>query len=226
MKSRLNKITTYCIPFLFAFWLLGCAKDKPHTVEVSTDQGDIIIQLYEETSQYRENFVHLVQDGFYDSLLFHRVMPDLIIQGGDPESKTALKGKFLGRGDVDYTIDPDFRYVHTYGAVSAARKPDEVNPQKKSSGSQFFIVMGHPVNDMELDQVEKEKGFKYTPEQRRLYKLVGGIPSFDKEYSVFGEVKDGMNVVKKISRMTTDPNDRPVEDVRMYMKIVEDTHEE
>lgn len=226
MKYRLNKMATYSIGLVFSFWLLGCAGDKPHTVEVTTNEGDFTIQLYEETVNYRKNFITLVQDGFYDSLLFHRVLPDAIIQGGDPESKTALQGKFLGRGNVDYTLDPDFRYVHTYGAVSAARKPDEVNPLKKSSGSQFFIVMGHPVTDRDLDQIEEEKGFKYTPEQRRLYKLVGGIPSFDKEYSVFGEVKKGMDVVKKISRLPSDPNDRPEQDVRMFVKIVDDTHEE
>ncbi len=226
MKYMLNKLSTLWIPLMAIFWLVGCAKEKPNIVEITTNEGDITIQLYEETVKYRKNFARLVQEGFYDSLLFHRVMPDLIIQGGDPESKNALKGKFLGRGNVDYTIDPDFRYVHTYGAVSAARKPDEVNPLKKSSGSQFFIVMGHPVTDQELDQIENQKDFKYTPEQRRLYKLVGGIPSFDKEYSVFGEVKEGMEVVKKISRVSTDPNDRPVEDVRMFMKIAVDNHEE
>ena len=210
-----------------AFFILsGCAGEKPNMVEVTTDFGDFTIRLYDETAKYRKNFIDLVQEGFYDSLLFHRVMPDLIIQGGDPESKNAPKGKFLGRGNVDYTIRPDFRYVHTFGAISGARKPDEVNPQKNSSGSQFFIVIGHSVTDQELDKIQKEKGIQYTPEQRRLYKLVGGIPQFDNEYSVFGEVTDGMDVVKKISRLRTDPNDRPVEDVRMYMKIADKSNEE
>ncbi len=226
MKYRWSRFTTYSLALVLGFWLYGCAKEKPQLVEITTNEGKITLQLYEETAQYRKNFVQLVEDGFYDSLLFHRVIPDMIIQGGDPESKHALPGKFLGRGELDYTIQPDFQFVHTYGAVSGARKPDSVNPTKKSSGSQFFIVMGHPVTDRDLDQVEKEKGFKYTPEQRRLYKLVGGIPSFDKEYSVFGEVKDGMNVVKNISRLSSDPNDRPVDDVRMYMKIVDNTHEQ
>lgn len=207
----------------FAVFVLvtGCAKDQPNSVTVSTNFGDFTIQLYEETEKYRENFVSLVQEGFYDSLLMHRLIPDIIIQGGDPESRDAPKGKFLGRGNVDYTIPPDFRYVHTYGAVSGARTSDAVNPQKNSSGSQFFIVMGNPVTDEQLDQIEKDKGFQYTPEQRRLYKLVGGIPQFDKDYSVFGEISEGMEVVKKISRLPRDANDRPVDDVRMFMKIAD-----
>lgn len=217
MKHRwINTLKNWC-PLAVIVLIFGCSKTIPSKVQVETSLGDMTIELYEETTQYRENFIELVQEGFYDSLLFHRVLPDLIIQGGDPESRNAPQGKFLGRGNVDYTIPADFRYVHTYGAVSGARLSDQVNPRKESSGSQFFIVIGHPVDDEELDQVEKEKGFTYTPEQRRLYKLVGGIPQFDHDYSVFGEVTVGMEVVKKISRLSTDANDRPVKDVMMFM---------
>src|SRR5690606_15596741 len=198
-----------------------CSGPQIHDISVTTNKGDLTIRLYDETEQYRKNFVDLVQQGFYDSLLFHRVIPDVIIQGGDPESRRAPQGKFLGRGNLDYTLPADFRYVHTYGAISGARLPDQVNPSRESSASQFFVVIGRPVTDEQLDQIEKEKGFTYTPEQRRLYKLVGGLPQFDKEYSVFGEVTEGMDVVKKISRLARDANDRPVEDVRMFMKTVE-----
>lgn len=222
----INISSIWLSALLFVLMAPGCKREKPRTVEVTTNKGAFTIRLYNETEKYRKNFVSLVEEGFYDSLLFHRVIPDVIIQGGDPDSRNAAPGKFLGRGNVDYTIDPDFRYVHTYGAVSGARTPDEVNPQKKSSGSQFFIVIGHPVTDKDLDKIEKEKKIKYTPEQRRLYKLVGGIPQFDKEYSVFGEVVKGMDVVKKISRVQRDANDRPAEDVRMYMKIAEEYNEE
>ncbi len=224
MTYRTNNILSL---FLLIFVLVSaCTKDQSNRVLISTDFGEFSVKLYDETAKYRKNFIELAQVGFYDSLLFHRILPDLIIQGGDPQSRNAPKGKFLGTGNVDYEIAPDFRYVHTYGALSAARKPDEVNPQKKSSGSQFFIVVGHSVTDQELDMVEKDKGFEYTPEQRRLYKLVGGIPEFDMDYSVFGEVTDGMDVVKKISRLRRDANDRPVEDVRMFMKIEDENNEE
>ncbi len=226
MTYRPIKLSPIWLPLMFFLLAMSCNREKPCTVEVTTNKGEFTIRLYDETEKYRKNFVSLVEDGFYDSLLIHRVIPDVIIQGGDPDSKNAVPGKFLGRGNVEYTIDPDFRYVHTYGAVSGARTPEEVNPQKKSSGSQFFIVMGHPVTDQDLDEIEKEKGFRYTPEQRRLYKLVGGIPQFDQEYSVFGEVVEGMDVVKQISRIQRDANDRPAEDVRMYMKIAENNNEE
>jgi len=206
--------------------LLGCSQSEIQLIDVTTSQGDLTIRLYDETDKYRKNFVKLVQENFYDSLLIHRILPDVLIQGGDPESRNAPAGKFLGRGNLDYTLPPDFRYVHTYGAVSGARLPDEVNPGKESSASQFFIVIGRPVTDEQLDQIEKEKGFTYTPEQRRLYKLVGGIPQFDKAYSVFGEVTQGMEIVKKISRMERDANDRPVEDVRLFMKAQENNNEE
>lgn len=221
MKYGLIRMCKFGCAILSLALAIGCTGSSPSTVEVETNQGAFGIKLYDETTKYRKNFVKLVEDGFYDSLLFHRILPDMIIQGGDPESRNAPKGKFLGRGNVDYTIDPDFRYVHTYGAVSGARVPNEANPKKESSGSQFFVVIGRPVTDEELNQIEQEKGFTYTPEQRRLYKLVGGIPQFDKEYSVFGEVTDGMDVVKKISRLAKDANDRPEEDVIMTMKIAE-----
>lgn len=221
-----SKLLSIWLLLAFFFLAPGCNRERPRIVEVTTDKGEFTIRLYEETEKYRKNFVRLVKDGFYDSLLFHRVIPDVIIQGGDPDSRTAAPGKYLGKGNVDYTIDPDFRYVHTYGAVSGARTPDEVNPQKKSSGSQFFIVIGHPVTDQDLNKIEKEKGMRYTPEQRRLYKLVGGIPQFDQEYTVFGEVVKGMDVVKQISRVPRDANDRPSEDVRMFMKIAEKNNEE
>ncbi|WP_236974519.1 peptidylprolyl isomerase [Membranihabitans maritimus] len=212
------QIKSLAIIVLIAFFF-SCSSESTPTYKIYTEYGDIYIQLYEETHKYKENFTELADKGFYDSLLFHRILPGMIIQGGDPTSRNAPKGKFLGQGDVDYTIPGDFRYVHTRGAISAARKPNSVNPDKKSSGSQFFIVLGNDVNDGMLDKIEKDRNFEYSVEQRKLYKLIGGIPQFDKEYSVFGEVISGLDVVEKISQLRRDPNDRPVEDVIMKIEV-------
>jgi len=223
MRNRLDDLwTLLATVILLGFFLTGCKSSSDNIVIVSTPSGDFTIRLYDETVKYKENFLSLVKNKYYDSLLFHRVIPDVIIQGGDPSSRNAPQGKFLGTDDVDYTLPPDFRYVHTYGAVAAARKNDSVNPKKRSSGAQFFIVIGHPVSDEDLDKIEKEKNFTYTEEQRRLYKLIGGLPMFDKDYSVFGEVISGMDVVEKISRSTRDPDDRPTKDIPMSMNISAD----
>lgn len=207
---------------IFILCLSACKSHSDDQVIVQTPAGQFTIKLYDETTQYRKNFLSLVQKKYYDSLLFHRVIPDRIIQGGDPESKNAPPGKFLGTGDVEHTLPADFRYVHTYGAVAAARKNDDINPKKRSSGAQFFIVIGEPVTDDDLDQIEKEKRFTYTEEQRKLYKLIGGLPDLDREYSVFGEVISGMDVVKKISRSAHDADDRPIEDIPMIISLNSD----
>lgn len=221
MQNRLNlirKIHGVGILLLLLF-AGGCKSPTDQTVVVNTPAGEFEIRLYDETVKYRDNFLTLVKNNYYDSLLFHRVIPDVIIQGGDPSSKNAPQDKFLGEEDVNYTLPPDFRYVHTYGAVAAARKGDSANPRKRSSGAQFFIVMGPPVSDEDLNKIEKEKNFTYTEEQRRLYKLIGGLPQFDQDYTVFGEVVSGMDVVEKISRAPRDPDDRPAKDVPMSVKL-------
>lgn len=216
---KIDRRTGSMISVLLLMFLAACQKPAADSVVITTPLGDISVRLYDETREYQKNFISLTKEGFYDSLLFHRVIPDIIIQGGDPDSKYAPAGKYLGRGGVDYTLKPDFRYVHTYGAVAAARRPDQVNPQKESSGSQFYIVMGHPVSDKDLDRIESEKGFRYTEEQRKLYKLIGGIPEFDGDYTVFGEVTAGMDAVERISRTPRDADDRPREDIRMEIKL-------
>lgn len=225
MLNRLDH-HRWLIFMLLIFSFSACKSHSDNEVIIQTSVGSFTIKLYDETTKYRKNFLSLVKEEYYDSLLFHRIIPDQIIQGGDPESKNAPPGKFLGTGDVEHTLAPDFRYVHTYGAVAAARKNDEVNPQKRSSGAQFFIVIGEPVTDQKLDQIEKEKGFTYTEEQRKLYKLIGGLPMFDRDYSVFGEVVSGMEVVKKISRSTRDANDRPVDDIPMVITLNSDHDKE
>lgn len=224
MYSIMQKLRKSFFSLILFSILISCGKESPGILKIYTEYGDIYIQLYEETGDYKKNFLHLVDEGFYDSLLFHRVIPGQIIQGGDPTSKNAPRGKFLGRGDLEYTLSPDFRYVHTKGALSAARKPDEVNPGKESSGSQFFIVLGNNVNYSILNKMEEERNFKYTVEQRKLYKLTGGLPQFDREYSVFGEVISGIEVVEQISRLRRDPNNRPVEDVIMKIELADETN--
>ena len=236
-------------------------------LKIETSAGDIVVKLYNETPRHRDNFIKLAQDGTYEGTLFHRVIKDFMIQAGDPESKNAPKGKMLGAGDMGYTIPAEFvypKYFHKKGALSAARQGDNVNPEKASSGCQFYIVTGKVYSDSTLldmerqmnqlrlnnafqalvqknmktiyklrregnqdglldlqdtliaqseAQVEKEEPFRFTPEQVQAYTTVGGTPHLDGEYTVFGEVLEGMDVVDKIQRVKTDRNDRPEEDV-------------
>ncbi|MBX7109971.1 MAG: peptidylprolyl isomerase [Chitinophagales bacterium] len=192
-------------------------KEKRHTVEITTDYGVIKIMLYNETPQHRDNMLKLVNEHFYDSTLFHRVIKEFMIQGGDPESKHAAAGTMLGSGDVGYTIPAEFNAAlfHKKGALAAAR---DNNPEKKSSGCQFYIVQGKKYADSDLDNIEKRAGIKYTPEQREVYKTVGGTPFLDQNYTVYGEVYEGLNIVDSIASVATAPGDRPLKDVRMYMK--------
>lgn len=193
----------------------GC-KDKEYQAVISTEYGDITVLLYNSTPKHRDNFVKLAKEGFYNDLLFHRVIENFMIQGGDPDSKTAAPGVVLGGGGPGYEIDAEIGSPHIRGALAAARKS---NPEKKSSGSQFYIVTGNTVSEVELQQYEISKKIKYNDAQRKLYIEQGGVPSLDMEYTVFGEVLSGMEVVDKISRAEKDARDRPVKDVRMTIKM-------
>lgn len=245
-------------------------KDK--IAVIKTKYGDIKIKLYEETPLHSENFIKLTESGFYDNTLFHRVIPEFMIQGGDPDSKNAKPGIQLGNGGPDYTIKAEFvdKYFHKRGAVAAARMGDDVNPEKESSGSQFYIVQGAQFTDQKLDQIEKNvnnakkrdffmkyieepqnaalkskidslqakkdmqalqkfaeelqliidsayivnnKIFKFSAEQRQVYKTIGGAPHLDGSYTVFGEVIEGMNIVDSIAKCERDKMDRPIEDI-------------
>ncbi|MBA2406741.1 MAG: peptidylprolyl isomerase [Chitinophagales bacterium] len=192
-------------------------KEKRHTLEVTTDYGVIRVMLYNETPQHRDNILKLVNEHFYDSTLFHRVIKDFMIQGGDPQSKHAAARQMLGEGDVGYTIPAEFspKLYHKKGVIAAAR---DDNPEKRSSGCQFYIVEGKPATDAELDGVEKSTGVKYSVEQRELYKSIGGTPRLDQNYTVYGEVYEGLSVVDSIAHVPTDRSDRPVKDVRMFIK--------
>ncbi len=193
------------------------SENKDVKVLIKTTKGDIVVRLYDTTTFHRDNFVKLVKQGFYDGLLFHRVIPDFMIQGGDPDSKGAPAGKVLGNGGPGYTIPAEITpiYFHKRGALAAARTGDQLNPTRRSSGSQFYIVTGRVYTDAELNQLEKRMNTKFTPEQRKAYTTIGGTPFLDGQYTVFGEVVKGMDVAMKISRVPRDKYDRPKEDVKI-----------
>ena len=206
----------------------SCAQTKKDTemntkVLIKTTMGDIVVKLYDTTETHRDNFIKLVNEHYYDGLLFHRVITDFMIQGGDPNSKDAPAGKMLGNGGPGYTLPAEIlpKYFHKRGALAAARTGDQMNPTRRSSGSQFYIVTGRVYTDAELDKLERNMNTKFTPEQRKAYTTVGGTPFLDGQYTVFGEVVEGMDVVDKISRVPRDKNDRPKEDVKIIsMEIV------
>ena len=209
---------------LFCACLISCSNEK-NLVVLETTMGDIALKLYDETPLHRDNFRKLVSEGLYDSLLFHRVIKDFMIQGGDPDSKHAEPGVLLGEGDLDYRIPAEFcldkGIWHRRGVLAAAREGDDVNPDKQSSAMQFYIVWGKVFDDEGLDAMEERTGHKIEGKMREDYKTTGGTPHLDGNYTVFGEVVSGLDVVDKIQNVATDPNDRPLEDVRIikaYMK--------
>ncbi len=244
-------------------------------VLIRTTLGDITVRLYDETPLHRDNFLKLAREGYYDGTLFHRVIKNFMVQGGDPDSRGAAPTAHLGAGGPDYTIPAEFNksLIHKKGALAAARQGDEVNPEKRSSGSQFYIVTGEVYSAGKLTQLErqmaqqqlqnifnglvvenrsriielrknrdnaglmalqedlqkqtydkaKEKGEpKYSPEQREVYTSIGGTPFLDQNYTVFGEVEEGLDVVDKIQQVQTQQGDRPVDDITMQISILEE----
>ncbi len=188
-------------------------------VKVTTDSGVFVIRLYDKTPGHRDNFIKLANDHFFDSLLFHRVMNGFMIQGGDPQSKNALPGSMLGNGDVGYTIPAEFdtSLFHKKGALAAARTS---NPEKASSGCQFYIVQGKTYTDAEINMLEMQKGIKYSAKKRNIYQTIGGTPFLDMDYTVFGEVESGLEVIDKIASVNIDGNHRPLGDQRMYIEVI------
>ena len=197
--------------------------DMVYYVKIETSYGDMVVKLYNETPLHRDNFIKLVKEGTYDGLLFHRVINQFMIQGGDPKSRTAKPGQMLGDGELGYTIPAEFvpGLFHKKGALAAARQGDEVNPKKASSSCQFYIVQGTTWDANRLKMVEQRMGKSFTPEQAEAYATVGGTPFLDGDYTVFGEVVEGMEVIDKIAAVQCGPMDRPVEDVKMKMSIIE-----
>jgi peptidyl-prolyl cis-trans isomerase B (cyclophilin B) len=272
----MNKSVSFLLSFVLVL-ATSCAQKKDYVVTIKTQYGDMVAILYDETPKHKENFIKLAKDHYYDSLLFHRVISGFMIQTGDPNSKKAKPGEPLGMGGPNYTIPAEFntKFFHDKGALSAARLGDDRNPEKASSGSQFYIVQGSvipeaSINDLRYDQmklttglrqiiskpenkalldslnalyyagdmqayqskifslvprVEKETGTKVTkdlsPEKIRAYTTVGGSPHLDGEYTIFGKVVKGLDVIDKIAALPKDGGDRPVTDVRMTVTVEE-----
>jgi len=290
MISTLAKVHKYCIfvrlkafqmniknrllplqLFFFLAMLCGCQsqKNKDVMIRLETTRGNVIIKLYDETPLHRDNFIKLIENKTYEGTLFHRVINNFMIQAGDPESREAKPGQMLGSGDVGYTIpaEIDFpRHYHRRGTLAAARQGDQVNPERNSSGCQFYIITGTVYSKEMLSSMEEQRNmkqvrrlydlqmskykdlfkkmrmsndfdgvadleqkimeiseakadsmpdFKFTPEQIQDYTTVGGTPHLDGEYTVFGEVVEGMDVIDSIQKVETDRNDRPKEDIRI-----------
>ena len=208
------------LSMLLCLSLSGFArKEKNKLVLIETTMGNMKVEVFKETPQHAANFLKLVEEGFYDSLLFHRVIPNFMIQGGDPESKHALNGQMLGNGDVGYRVPAEFMdtFYHKKGALAAAR---DGNPEKASSACQFYLVVGKTFTDAELDNFEKRTGTKYSEQARTDYKTIGGTPHLDGGYTVYGQVVKGQDVVDAISNRPRNTSDRPNENVRILsMKV-------
>lgn len=203
--------------------------DLRKDVAIITTKGTVVVRLSDSTPQHRDNFLKLAKSGFYDSLLFHRVIRNFMIQSGDPDSKYGHPGKPMsqgGSGGPTYTIPAEFRETlfHKRGALAAARMGDNVNPTRASSGSQFYIVQGRTFTDAGLDSVERYRlhGRKIPDDQRAVYRQLGGAPHLDQAYTVFGEVVKGMDVVDSIASVKTSgpPLDRPMTDVRIIRMVL------
>lgn len=211
-------------------WCLAApAQTTTAEVLLETTAGNIRLALYDETPMHRDNFLKMTRLGVYDSLLFHRVIKDFMIQGGDTHSKHARPGQLLGTGDFDYTTPPEFRLprlFHRRGTLAMAREPDGVNPDMRSSACQFYIVWGKAFDDRGLDRLQHrldsttQGRVTLTPEMREVYKTVGGTPHLDGQYTVFGEVTEGLEVVDSIQRTATDANSRPLTDIRILKATI------
>jgi peptidylprolyl isomerase len=265
---------------ILIFWGISPAQTlSKETILISTPYGNMKIKLYEETPLHKKNFLKLAKEGFYDSLLFHRVINNFMIQGGDPDSKMANDTVLLGNGDVGYWVPAEFhqKLYHKKGVIAAAREGEDVNPKKESSGCQFYIVMGKRYDSLALQKAEirvnnelvkkinyltgfggkskklkeyytrlytqgkedslkiavrqlndsvskaeysRTKHYTWTKTQRKMYETVGGTPHLDNNYTVFGEVIEGLEVIDKIGGVKTDKNDRPKENIRMKISVI------
>jgi len=191
-------------------------------VSINDKIDTFVVELYNETPLHRDNFIKLVNEKYYEGVLFHRVIKNFMIQGGDPDSKNAKPNQQLGNGGPNYTIPAEFNptLFHKKGALAAARTGDNINPQKASSGSQFYIVHGKTFTAQDLMAFSQRTGHYWTPEQTSTYETIGGAPHLDGNYTVFGEVIKGMEVVDEISKVQTDLNDRPLKDVKFSISVI------
>ncbi len=215
---------------LFSLLVMPCMGQTKNTeVLFETTAGNIRIALYDETPLHRDNFLKITKMGVYDSLLFHRVIKDFMIQSGDTNSKHAKPGQLLGTGDFDYTTEAEFRLpqiIHRRGAVAMAREGEKKNPELRSSACQFYIVWGKVYDDARLAKIQErldsmtQGRVQITPEMAEVYKTQGGTPHLDGLYTVFGEVTEGLDIVEKIQQVETDKNSRPLEDIRILKATV------
>lgn len=213
----------FLLSVYFGFILsLSVFSQERTTVLISTSFGDMVVELYDETPQHKDNFVKLVKERFYDGTLFHRIIPNFMIQGGDPDSKEAAPNIQLGNGGPGYTIPAEFvdGLYHKKGVLAAARLGDAVNPKKESSGSQFYLVQGQIFSEEKLRSLGLRSGKKYTEEQAKTYGAIGGTPHLDGAYTVFGEVVKGLDVIELIANQKRDKNNRPLKDVEMSISII------
>lgn len=198
--------------------LFSCTQG-PQYITIDTEYGTMVAELYDSTPLHRDNMVKLAKSCYYDDLLFHRVIQGFMIQGGDPNSRNAKANQQLGSGGPGYLIDAEIGAPHFKGALAAARTGGPQNPDKKSSGSQFYIVQGKKIMTPELDMYEKQHGIKYNETQRKKYQEVGGTPMLDTEYTVFGELVSGLDVIDKIAAQQTGAANRPVSDIKMKIRL-------
>jgi len=213
------KISTFLIVLLISFQF-SCGQKTDQLVTITTKYGDVNIVLYDNTPKHKANFLKLATSGFYDSLTFHRVIREFMIQGGSPDTKNAKPGTMVGRGDVGYTVDAEINpnIFHKKGALAAAR---DNNPAKASSGCQFYIVHGKIFNEDELNMMEGQLNRTIPKYQRDIYTTLGGAPNLDMAYTVFGEVISGIEIVDKIANEAVDQYDRPNTDIKMSVSVRE-----
>jgi cyclophilin family peptidyl-prolyl cis-trans isomerase len=215
----MNKIQLIALFVLLVIIPAAVQSQTPaYTVLIETSMGNMKCILYDETPMHADNFVKLAREGFYDGLLFHRVIHDFMLQTGDPNSRNAQKGVALGYGDSGYRIPAEFHpdLYHRKGTLAAARQGDQVNPGRESNGSQFYIVQGKKFTNAELDAMEKGGGhIPFTTDQRKVYRETGGTPHLDYAYTVFGEVIEGFDTIDKIASVPVDSRDRPLDDVKI-----------
>ena len=220
MKELLKKTLLFTFCLFISATVFG-KKPVFHYIHIDTDKGSCLLKLYNETPTHRDNFVKLVREGYYEDLMFHRVINNFMIQGGDPDSRFAAEKQALGDGGPDYTLPAEIYegLIHKKGAIGAAR---DNNPAKRSSASQFYLVQGHVFTQAGLDSLEqfRLKGKKLTPLQRETYSTIGGAPHLDNNYTVFGELIEGVETIDNIASVETDTRDRPLNDVRMTMKVL------
>jgi len=222
MKRALKLISVLVLTILISVNING--RDPEKYIKIETSLGDIVVRLYNETPLHRDNMVKLANEGFYKDLLFHRVIKDFMIQGGDPQSRGANKGQQLGMGGPGYTIPAEFdsSLIHKKGAIAAARMGDNVNPEKRSSGSQFYIVQGRKFSKDELVMMEQRGMHKpFSEEEIKVYTTIGGTPHLDGGYTVFGEVVEGLDVLDLISIVPVDAYNRPIEDIVFNISVID-----